>query len=99
MEDNKTYTQDELNLYIKLRRELDGFGSETGLKLDLAYAKEKVDRHGLGDDLNKFLNRDPQHDVDAEEWVKISAKVSEVQKKIKELENKIIFANEISMDD
>ena len=96
---NKTYTKKELERYIDLRRELDGFGINLGLRFDLERAKQKLDSHQLGDDLKKFLNRSPEHDVDAEAWVKISEKVSEVRKEIKELENKIIFNCEISEDE
>ena len=99
MKNTTTYTQEELKRYIELRRELDGFGINLGLRFDLERAKQKLDSHQLGDDLKKFLNRSPQHDVDAEAWVKISEKVSETQKEIKELENKIIFNSEVSEDE
>ena len=95
----KNYTQKDLDRYIKLRRELDGHGTTPGLKLDLAFAKKKVDDHKIGDDLNKFLNRPKQHDKDAEAWVKLGNKVSRLQKEIKDLENKIIFSEEISEAD
>ena len=96
---NATFTQKDLEKYIDLRRKLDGFGLNPGLRLDLELAKQKLDSHGLGDDLKKFLDRSPQHDVDAKAWVEINTKVSEVQKEIRSLENKIIFNSEVSEDE
>lgn len=91
-----SYTQDDLNRYIELRRQLDGFNENLGLRLDLARAKQKLNDHNIGNDLKKFLNRPPEYDADAEKWVKINTQVSEVQKEIKELESKIIFHCEAS---
>ena len=94
-----SYTQKDIERYIELRRKLDGHGTTPGLRLDLAFAKKKVDDHKIGDDLNKFLNRPKQHDKDAEAWVKLETRVCKLQKEIKSLENKIIFSSEISESD
>ena len=96
---SKNYTQAELDRYIDLRRKLEGFGLDCGLNFELTMAHQKLERHQVGNDLDKFMKRTPEHDADARAWVELSNKVSIMRKEVRELEEKIIFGAEISPTD
>ena len=96
----KNFTDKEFDRYLEVRRLLDGYKGNVGLRVDLYFAHQKMREneklYPAEFSSDNLFDEISNHSSDHERYCDLLSEVTSLSKEVKELENKIIFNSEIT---